>query len=311
MSATSLNCRLMCASGAAYGIDTSQTDGRYNPLFLPGTTIINPEKTIYEKQYNAIDIKGKPFIITTGQIEAAMVCHTTDDLIFVVFRGTLAPGLNPDSVADWIQDIMAKPVADQYLPGLVHEGFLLATKLLVSGIVSAIEQLDPAHNMPVYVTGHSKGGGMAPIASLYLKNAFGLKITQTVTFAGPQPGNVDFCTAYDGIFTNTLRYQNYLDIVPLLPPTADFVKDLEDIPILKYLGDLLNAAIGWDYGSVGNLQYIDANGNVAIIPTPMDLRLAEIVEKLVTGQSPDIIAAHHSECGYGYMNGACDGNVCN
>lgn len=305
MSTPDLNCRLLCASQSAYAIMTTDTSGQFNPLTN------NPNGSFYQTQYDAIGFAEDPYVVVSNRIEAALVGKTDSELI-IAFRGTLSPiPFSWDSFFDWLQDFWAAPTSNVNLPGKVHSGFLFAVMGLADGIVAAVKLIDPSGSLPIVVTGHSKGGGMAPIASLYFQNFYGLTITQTVTFAGPKPGNSDFCTTYNTIFPNDLRYENYLDIVPLLPPSDDFIKLLENLPLPVTIKNLLVRlqTDKWHYDTVGTLKYIDAKGIVADIPPPMPVRIADIALKL--GTHPTLVAdAHHASCGFRYMQGACQGTVC-
>lgn len=311
-----LSCRLLCACEAAYCIADDAKDGQYNPC--DG----NPNVTVdMRKQYNAVGFIGNPYIVTCDQIEAAIV-GKTDAGIIIGLRGTLKPGFNPDSILDWIQDLLAFPSSDEYLTGKVHTGFLLAVTLLAEGINNAVTAIQNESsenkNLSIYITGHSKGGGMAPIATMYLKNKYGLNSTQTLFFAGPNPGDTDFCSKYNEMFSNTVRYQNYLDIIPLLPPVPLAIDALETTlkSILpEKLVSLLNDAKDWDYSDVGTMMYIDKERNVTKESslgagiTDTEDWLA-ITTALLTGHASDVADAHHSACGYGYMDGTCKGDVC-
>lgn len=297
MSQISTPCQLLCASNAAYSILPSMSSGWYNPC---------GDNNIY---YNSLGFVTDPYVVSMG-IEAALVGATSSEII-IAFRGTIAPAFTWDSFWDWFQDFCVAPAANVNLPGEVHEGYLFAVIMLAGEINSAIQTLDPNGTMPVYITGHSKGGGMAPIAAMYMKNLYQLQVTQTITFAGPNPGNSDFQSVYNQTFPNHLRYENYLDLVPLMPPVPETIDMLELIPDLpQSFIDKLNDAKTWDYQSVGTLEYIDASADVsaynwieadAILP----FRLAEISEKIVTFQLSEIGDAHHSSCGYRYMEGTC------
>lgn len=297
MSQISTPCQLLCASNAAYSILPSMSSGWFNPC---------GDDNIY---YKAIGFVGNPYVVSID-IEAALVGATANEII-VAFRGTIAPAFNWGSFWDWFQDFCAKPESNINLPGEVHSGYLYAVIMLAGEINSAIQTLDPSGTMPVYITGHSKGGGMAPIAAMYMKNVYQTNVTQTITFAGPNPGNSDFQSVYNTTFPNHLRYENYLDLVPLMPPVPETIYMLELIPDLpQSFIDKLNDAKGWDYQSVGTLEYVDASANVksynwveADILLPV--RLAEISEKIVTFQLSEIGDAHHSSCGYRYMEGIC------
>ncbi len=133
-----LNCTLLCASGAAY--DINPLTGIYTPdtVFSPAAAYTTP-----------------PTAVSGGQINACLVGQTSIGII-VAFRGTIPPG-DPDSFPDWLQDFFAQPVSAPGLPGLVHSGFMNALNSLIAGVVTAVKALKPGPANPVYVTGHSKG----------------------------------------------------------------------------------------------------------------------------------------------------------
>jgi len=305
MSTISLPCQLLCASASAYAISTTDPCGQYNPL-VPGSP--------FQNQYDAIGFVVDPYVVTSDQIEAALVGQTANGII-VAFRGTLPPAMNWDSFFDWLQDFMAPTTSNINLPGEVHEGFLFALNSLRGGIVDAIQALDPTGSLPIYITGHSKGGGIAPIAAMYFRNAYRLNITQTITFAGPNCGNTDFVNAYNATFPNDVRYENYLDIVPLLPPDSEFINLLLGIPGLPVdFVKVMNDMRAYDYQPVGNLMYINSSAvakpyNSIEAEILLPLRMGEIVEKILLLDLSAIGDAHHASCGHRYMQGTCSGTT--
>src|ERR1700756_3704231 len=115
--------------------------------------------------------------------------------------------------------------------------------------------LNPSPTNPCICHGHSKGGGMSPIAAYLMQQGSGISIKQVVTFAAPRSGNGGFQTGYQSVFKNHIRYENYGDLVPLLPPSDEFVgllaKAVAYIPdIGSDLSKLISEAAGWDYTPV-------------------------------------------------------------
>src|SRR6478736_5024266 len=141
-----LNCTLLCASGAAY--DINPLTGQYTP------------DSVFSK---AVAFSANPTPISEDTINACLVGQNADGII-VAFRGTLPPD-EPDSYMDWLEDLFVEPVVYKGLPGEVHEGFLDAVNSILPQVVSVVTGLKPSATNPVYVTGHSKGGGMAPVAA--------------------------------------------------------------------------------------------------------------------------------------------------
>lgn len=317
MSTLSLPCQLLCASAASYAIFPHDKSGNYNPteMLVDGKWVPDPAKQPYVLQYNAAGFIGNPWVVTAAEIEAALVGKTASGIV-IAFRGTLAPALNWDSFFDWMQDFMVPTTSNINLPGKVHSGFLLALTLLHDGIVLAVKNLDPTGKLPVYITGHSKGGGIAPIAAMYFRNLKNFQAKQTITFAGPSCGDVDFAKAYNAVFKNHIRYENYLDLIPLMPPDKEFVVILDKVPLIpKGFKDLMKKMGSYNYEPVGNLIYIDAKAiakpyNTIEADLLLPLRMAEIGLKLVEGNLAAMADAHHASCGYRYMQGTCLGAVC-
>lgn len=299
MSTISLPCKLLCASVSAYAIKPTDKSGQYDPA----------KGTKYEKEYKAVGYTEIPYVVTDLKIEAALVGKTAYGIV-VAFRGTLPPALNWNSFQDWMQDFFMPLVKYPDIPGKIHAGFAFAFTALKEGILKAIQALDQGAGLPIYVTGHSKGGGIAPIAALFFKNTF-MPVEQVVTFAGPNPGDLAFAKSYNQVFPNALRYENYLDIIPLLPPNPEFVDLLETIPGLpaKFI-QLLNDMKALDYEPVGYLRYIDSEGKVNPLVPGETVRIRAIGEKLITGQFESVVNAHHAGCGFRYMKAVCGGAVC-
>src|SRR5262245_37992789 len=110
--ATTLEGRLLCASACAYAV-------------IEGESSLDPEAAL--PYYAGVGFTQPPaaFQAGTEDINACLV-GTTDDGVVVAFRGTLAldgPFTLP-KLLDWVNDLNAKPVEGDGLPGQVHEGFL-------------------------------------------------------------------------------------------------------------------------------------------------------------------------------------------
>src|SRR6267142_384720 len=237
--AISLNATLMCAGGTAYGI--SET-GVYASM----------------KPFNgAIAYTPDPVPVCGGLINACLVGQTSDGII-VAFRGTVATDWK-----DWLEDCMVEPIEVAGLPGRVHKGFYAAVHSVIDRVIAAVRTLKPSADNPVYVTGHSKGGGMAPIAALLLKNA-GIDVRQVVTFAAPKSGNVEFKNGYEAVFNNHLRFENYGDLVPLVPASASLGNLIEIIRLIPHIGSDLAASLAksalWNYAHVGTQMFIEGPG---------------------------------------------------
>ena len=293
-----LNCRLLCACGCAYDVSGTKYQALPGDRYGPVVGYLSP-----------------PTPIAAGDdlIDACLVGANADGVI-VAFRGTLPPSWQSwPSMLDWLQDLMCEPESRPDLPGKVHTGFYDATSATIADVAAKVKGLNPDGTKQVYVTGHSLGGAMAAISAWLLQATYGIKIAQVMTFAAPKPGDGAFQAAYQKVFTNHVRYENYDDVVPLLPPADDFIKLAAAIPVL---GELFKQAENWDYQPVGTLSYINSasNGYRIVSDPSMAERLGDIVYELARDIYDEDFSsfgnAHSCLCGYGYMSGTCPAAVC-
>ena len=296
LSNASLPCHLLCAAECTYGIQPNQPFAKRQPY------------------YDNIGFLADPTIITGGldAIDAALVGLNPDGII-VAFRGTLPPipPITQSILLDWIQDFMANPEQVEGFPGLIHTGFHAALKNLWPGVLLAVQTLRASHSTAkIYVTGHSKGGALASLGawSLLQTSTGSLKPTQAMTFASPHVGNGDFAKAYNAQLSQ-IRYENYLDFVPFVPPDLEFLPLLERIPDMR---KKLAGAEDWHYAPVGALQYITKDG--AIEPDHAGLgakRIAEILIDILTGRVADVANAHSLvQYPLGYCRSVCTDTLC-
>lgn len=320
-----LNGTLLCAAGAAYNIK--------------GTTYSPQTDQLYDPR---LEWLVKPVAFTGGveDIDACFVGQNATGII-VSARGTLFSGTA--YIDDWLNDFWSEPESWSYpftqgtaLPGQVHSGFYSAVQHVYAGVQSQVQSLLQASPAPVYVTGHSKGGGMAPLLA-YLLNYNGIAVEQVMTFAAPKPGNTAFRAGYELIFpTNKhVRFENYGDLIPFLWPD-DSVTD----PILQELVSYMNSwgwpwttfaqdlvqAETWDYQPVGEEAYINWTlwGGQSINTDPSQIAslqgpdlIANLVGQLAELHSPEFIfyQAHTIGCCVsgsttpviGYLSELCPG----
>lgn len=148
-------------------------------------------------------------VIKSATTDARAWVAETPTSIMVVFRGSKSP-------RDYIQD--AKFALTKYPCGLVmaraHLGFTEDYKSLKDGISSTLLKLS---GKPIFVGGHSLGGGEAIPCAVDLKT-HGHRIAAVYTFGQPRVGDSAFRDAYNVILGKvTWRIVNENDIVPRVP----------------------------------------------------------------------------------------------
>ncbi|MBL7727482.1 MAG: lipase family protein [Dinghuibacter sp.] len=290
--------RLLCACNCAYKINGQ---GVYTP------TIPYNEATGWNTSHPPVAVFGGD-----DNINACLVGVNTDGII-IAFRGTIAPALNIPSILDWWQDIVdCPPITAGSIPGKIHSGFWKATATIWEGIVKQVQQFrEQFPGMPLYITGHSKGGALASIAAAnIIFNDNRIPQPKAVyTFASPHAGDEDYVNGFPGHIPVT-RYENYLDIVPFLPPEQGFINLVSKIPLV---GNLFAKASGWDYAPLGDLEYIQEDLDITCEYFGLSyIRLGELVWNMAQGESGfvNIGKAHHSACGGGYFSAICADVTC-
>ena len=120
----------------------------------------------------------------------------------VSFTGT-------DSVLDFLQDITANLVERPWA-GFVHEGFAHYFDEVREGVASLLNK-----TTPVFVNGHSLGGGSALLCALYLQSQ-GYNVAGVYTFGCPKVGGDSFLAKFAASQIPSLRFVNSIDLVPRL-----------------------------------------------------------------------------------------------
>ncbi len=300
--AATIECRMACACACAYGI---RLDGRYVPPtpFADAVGWLDAPKAIAGG------------VGPGGDIDAALIGANDQDGIILAFRGTLPPvPFTPAAARDWFQDVfLSKPEESSPIPGKVHSGFVAALETIWEDIVRELGVLQARHpEKDLIVTGHSKGGGMAGIAAakLHFRSPGSPQPRSVFTYASPHAGDSEFVAAFPYAEIAANRYENYLDIVPFLPPEQQFIHLAEQVPLI---GELFKEADGWDYAPLGTLFYIDRDHQVETAYPLLDyLRLLELLAAMLRGEKgfAEIADAHSLDCGGGYMSGVCPAGVC-
>lgn len=103
---------------------------------------------------------------------------------------------------------------------MVHQGFAAAFDHVQNPMVAAIEKY---HCSNLVVTGHSLGGAMTALASIYIRGELGLHVENVFTYGKPRVGNYAFVNSFlslakkDGVEPAMWRLVHYHDPVPRVP----------------------------------------------------------------------------------------------
>lgn len=175
---------------------------------------------------------GNPFFARLFWPETYLfVAKNSSGDVAIVFRGT-----DFDSVADWTTDLLANQTQG------FHIGFLLAYSSVVTELTNTLTRIvNP--DTKVYLTGHSLGGALAPIAGWDLAatlTALGVARNDIVlySFAGPRAMTPARAAEFGVRVPNHFNVVNKEDPVSHLPPVLmpfPFIGIYEHIPRLQVL----------------------------------------------------------------------------
>lgn len=297
-----LDCRLLAASVCTYYV-------LQNGPF---------DETNCKNYYQAANYASTPvgFVGGDEQINACLVGTINDagggPAVLLAFRGTL-PVTDPPTfqeILDWFNDADDTPMSAPNIPGQVHTGFWTALQTLWPAAIAEVRKQMGAGggSLPLYITGHSKGGAMASLAAAQCVASEKITPAAVYTYASPMTGDVDFASWYNGLAFPDTRYEYTDDIVPHLPPSP-YVADL--FAYLPVVGPWFQKMAKYNYTSVGTLKFIDWSGQIEGDSLGLWLkRFASLTELILTLQFSQIAADHGASCGAGYMTYICPSGVC-
>lgn len=230
--------------------------------YCPGNDI----DTIYTSQrpYNKLDnacvfnkLSECPTFFKSDDDCEVLVCNHQSDALVIAFRGT-SSGSDVLTDLDIIRDPL--PLANLNEPEwpLVHSGFSHQFFSVNTNLDTFI-----ASKENIIFCGHSLGGALATIGSLYYSYLYPSKQISCVTFGSPRVGDERFVSMFDERISNSIRYVNDNDPVPCLPTRWRFrhVKGLQwlnqdvvqsEIPVwrfYRFLKNTLLSFVGYGYNA--------------------------------------------------------------
>lgn len=199
--------------------------------------------------YHQFEHNG-PFEIPTSfklvsQIEATVLSThhlfgfiiESDSTIIITFRGT-------QTEHEWLADFQIQKTLFPYVKETcyVHEGIFNIYQSCRNSILTQINNLSPIKE--VIITGHSLGGALSTILTLDIIRSTKFTNVSHCSFASPKVGDINFAKLFKNSVSNSLRFVNIYDIIPLLPPS--FMKSNE--PTYSHTKEIKSFA--YDAGSL-------------------------------------------------------------
>lgn len=140
-----------------------------------------------------------------------LVCNHDSDTLIIAFRGTSSRDDVLTDLSITRESLPLGNVPEEKWP-LVHSGFAKQFFSVNKHLEDPIKKSDS-----IIFCGHSLGGALATIGSLYYSFQYPEKDIACVTFGSPRVGDSDFANYFDERITKSLRYVNDNDPIPCFP----------------------------------------------------------------------------------------------
>lgn len=181
---------------------------------------IRPYNEFNNTLYNCIN---EPKLIcsdcdTDCQVYRTIYNNNGKNILLLIFRGT---STNKDILIDLdvYRDYLYLDNYEGTKP-LIHSGFLEQFETVKNKIIEEIEEYKKLNNnFHIIFTGHSLGGALATLSSLYFYYKYKLEEIEinTITFGSPRVGDKIFVKLFNENIKLSYRFVNDNDPIPLLP----------------------------------------------------------------------------------------------
>lgn len=160
-------------------------------------------------------IKNEPIFIHDFKSDCQLIITEYKDFLVITFRGTESKQ-DVFTDLDILQDTIK--LKNINIQPKVHSGFFKQFLSVKQSIIKDIEKYDN-----IIFCGHSLGGALATIASLYFYFYFEKsKNIKCVTFGSPRVGDKVFSNLFNVVIDESVRIVNDNDPVPCFPTTWRF-----------------------------------------------------------------------------------------
>lgn len=161
--------------------------------------------------------------VRKGTADTQAVVMSNEKLLVVAFRGSESSSdgkFSPVKVIyDWLLtdfNFFKRTVFSWGWGVRVHYGFYKALNIVYKQLKADILEQLSGTKKKLWITGHSLGGGIAPLAAFRL-NKDNIDIQGIYTYGAPRVGNKKFASLFHEKFPDAQRWVNDKDLVTKLP----------------------------------------------------------------------------------------------
>lgn len=183
--------------------------------------IYNTRPCKKEDSYIYKIIKNPNFFSTYNDCQYIII--ELEKSIVIAYRGTSSRTDIYTDLKFFREKIILKNYIEYRNQPYVHSGFFQQFNSSRGDITFKLKKYIPENkNKSMVFTGHSLGGALATIASLYYSYEFWNYPTSCITFGSPRVGCPSFANIFNKKITTSFRFVNDNDPVPCIPSTWHF-----------------------------------------------------------------------------------------
>jgi len=205
--------------------------------------------------------------IAKSETECFLARHTDRRCAVLAFRGTELA-----SIRDWVTDLNTRQA--DWIHGRVHAGFLDSVDNVFPELWPAVSELHQ-RDVPLFITGHSKGAAEATITAARLRAAQ-IPVAGLCTFGSPRVGDAPFAAWMEAVLPFAIqRYVHNNDAVTRVPLPAKWISRCVPFGWLLPVG----------FRHCGRLRYITAGGTILNDPPLSRLCLDRLTGRWLAGRN--------------------------
>lgn len=164
--------------------------------------------------YKRIEIPREQTLFGKAVSVIILIIDDNEKTVSIAVRGTV-------SIDDVLQDLNATAVFDDELGFRIHSGFRILSREILAHLKQHYLNEEHLKNYKFNLSGHSLGGSIASILSMYLHQA-GSQVASVVTLGAPRFTTNEGARKFQILNQVTHRIVRCDDVVPFLPPPNFF-----------------------------------------------------------------------------------------
>ena len=242
-------------------------------LYTPTLVLPQPWSTVLPSPFYSQLDKGYAILIARNTVTNEYVVSIRGSVMVTTKAG----------IIDWFNDlnVLQMVTSPSPLPGMMSQGAFNGIAA-ISRAIPNFGQIIPHTTAPtIYVTGHSLGGSLVPIVSLWILSQIRNANIIPVSFAAPSTTDADFEAVFsEKLGAKSMRIWNTQDFVPYAWSDLDhlpaYINDFKQDPVIKSVFSIFESVTRGEFCYTTVPQSLTLDG----LPILNKANLPTLIEKI-------------------------------